>query len=419
MSVLSQEIVTLLSNAALARERGQLSNEAHALEAALALAPGDPRILNTMGTNKLNDGEPADALKYFEAAAAADPKEPALWINVATASRRIGDDFREQNALGNALDIDRLHFVAQLRLAELHQRVGNARQAAQGWGAVVQIAAGIDNAPPMVVDAERRGRIFLQEHNAALGKVIDGALGEKLASLGPAARRFNACVNHSFGQRRIFNNECAGVHFPFLPADEFFDRSHFPWLAELEARTDTIRAEALAILAHGGEAIRPYVQMDTGTPNNKWSALDGSLDWSACFLWEYGIRNQAVCELCPETAKALSLVSQNHIPGKAPSAFFSLLKPGAHIPPHTGVTNTRTIVHLPLVVPDNCRFRVGGETREWREGEAFVFDDTIEHEAWNDSELPRIILIFDVWNPYLTEEEQDLLAQFFTLTDPQ
>jgi aspartate beta-hydroxylase len=419
MSVSSPEIVTLLSNAALARERGQLSNEAHALEAALVLAPADPRILNTLGTNKLAVGAPTAALKYFEAAAAGDPNEPALWINVATASRRIGDNVREQNALENALDLDRLHFVAQLRLAELHQRLGNTRQAAQGWGAVVQLAAGIGNPPPLVVDAERRGQVFLRDHNAELGKVIDRALGEKLASLGPAARRFNACVNHSFGQRRIFHNECAGVHFPFLPADEFFDRSHFLWIEELEARTDKIRTEALAILAHGGEAIRPYVQMDAGTPDNKWSPLDGSLDWSACFLWEYGAPNQAVCDLCPETANALRLVSQNDIPGKAPSAFFSILKPGAHIPPHTGVTNTRTIVHLPLVVPENCQFRVGGETRQWREGEAFAFDDTIEHEAWNDSDLPRIILIFDVWNPYLTQDEQGLLTQFFTLTDPQ
>jgi aspartyl/asparaginyl beta-hydroxylase (cupin superfamily) len=91
------------------------------------------------------------------------------------------------------------------------------------------------------------------------------------------------------------------------------------------------------------------------------------------------------------------------------------LKAGARIPPHTGVTNTRAIVHLPLVVPSGCRFRVGGETREWKEGQAFVFDDTIEHEAVNDSERDRIILIFDVWNPHLTPREQDLIVRFFAL----
>jgi aspartate beta-hydroxylase len=83
-----------------------------------------------------------------------------------------------------------------------------------------------------------------------------------------------------------------------------------------------------------------------------------------------------------------------------------VLQPRTTIPPHTGSTNARITVHLPLVVPPGCRFRVGGETREWREGEAWAFDDTIEHEAWNDSDSPRAILILDVWNPLLSEAER-------------
>jgi aspartyl/asparaginyl beta-hydroxylase (cupin superfamily) len=75
------------------------------------------------------------------------------------------------------------------------------------------------------------------------------------------------------------------------------------------------------------------------------------------------------------------------------------------------VTNTRVTVHLPLIVPPGCRFRVGGETREWEVGKAWVFDDTIEHEAFNDSDEPRVILIFDVWNPQLTQLERDLVRE--------
>ena len=106
-----------------------------------------------------------------------------------------------------------------------------------------------------------------------------------------------------------------------------------------------------------------------------------------------------------------------YIPGRAPSAFFSLLKPHSHIPAHTGVTNTRAIIHLPLIVPPACSFRVGGETREWREGVAFAFDDTIDHEAWNGSDDLRVVLIFDVWNPHLSLEEQQLLKQFYATAD--
>ena len=419
MNQLPPSVVALLTDAATARQRGDPQTELKRLKEALAGAPGDPRILNRLGTHGLANGDPARARTNFTAAAEADPGEPTLWVNVATACRMLGDDAGERAALARVLDIDRLHFIGQLRLAELNERVGKTREAAQGWSAVVQLAAAGDEAPPLIVDALARGRAFLAAHNAGLSATLDTALSDRLTGMGEAARRFRVCVDHSLGRRAIYQNQCAGTHFPFLPADEFFDRALFPWLSAVEARTDAIRAEALAIMAGGGAAIRPYVKMDKGIPDNKWTALDGSLDWSACFLWEYGVRNEEVCTLCPETAAALDLAPRNHVVGKAPSAFFSILRPGAHIPPHTGVTNTRAIVHLPLVVPDGCRFRVGGETRDWHEGEAFAFDDTIEHEAWNDSAEPRIVLIFDVWNPHLTADEQNLLAEFYAITDPQ
>jgi aspartyl/asparaginyl beta-hydroxylase (cupin superfamily) len=90
---------------------------------------------------------------------------------------------------------------------------------------------------------------------------------------------------------------------------------------------------------------------------------------------------------------------------------FSILEPRTRIPPHTGTSNVRLTVHLPLVVPPGCGFRVGAETREWREGEAWAFDDTIEHEAWNDSDQPRAILIIDAWNPLLTEAEREFVRR--------
>ena len=217
--------------------------------------------------------------------------------------------------------------------------------------------------------------------------------------------------------RDSYQNECAGLYYPFLPADEFFDRGHFPWLADVEAQTDAIRAELVALLDDPGDALRPYVRMDAGTPTSIWSPLDNRLDWGACFLWDYGEPNQAVLDRCPATAAAFAAVPGAHIPGRSPSAFFSLLKPHTRIPAHTGVTNTRAIVHLPLIVPQGCGFRVGGETRAWEEGKAFAFDDTIEHEAWNDSDDLRAVLIFDVWNPHLTPHEQELLTRYFAAAD--
>ncbi|WP_312026753.1 aspartyl/asparaginyl beta-hydroxylase domain-containing protein [Sphingomonas endolithica] len=407
----------LIAAAAAARQRGAAADELRMIDRALALAPSDPRVLNARGMRALADRDNARARECFAAAAAADPREPALWMNLATANRHLRNDDGERVSLMHALDLDRLNFMAQLRMAELNQRTGNVSAAIEGWQGVLTMAKTMANLRPDLLETLARGHEYVAERAVVLAAAIERRLGDALAADEAGTQRFRACMDHALGRRAIYRNECAGVHFPFLPAVEFFDRDQFPWFAALEERTAAIRDEALRLIADGGALIRPYVRQEAGTPDNKWSSLDQSLDWSACFLWEYGVRNDPVCALCPETADALASIPQNIIPGKSPSAFFSLLKPHAHIPAHTGVTNTRAIIHLPLVVPENCRFRVGGDTRPWRVGEAFAFDDTIEHEAWNDSDALRVVLILDVWNPYLSEKEQRLMQGFFEAAD--
>ena len=408
------EIQNRLVAAANAGQRGQFSEELRLLDEALQIAPEHPVVLNARGLRALKDNDPETAARYFSKATEIDPAQPILWMNLASAARAKDDPDTERSALERALELDRFHFMALLRKAELEERVGNIRGASMGWGAVVQLASSSVDRPPIMDEAIRRGQAYLARQTASLAKHVDEEFGADRAA-DPDLRRFNACMDHLLGRRAIYRNECHGIHYPFLPADEFFDKRLFPWLADIESHTDAIRSEALALLEDPGDALRPYVRMDKGLPENKWSELDNKLDWGACFLWEYGEPNQPVLDRCPATAAALEMAPTNRIPGKAPSAFFSVLRPGARIPPHTGVTNTRAIIHLPLVIPPGCWFRVGGETRPWIEGEAFAFDDTIEHEAHNPSDQIRIVLIFDVWNPHLTAQEQDLLVRFFAL----
>ena len=96
--------------------------------------------------------------------------------------------------------------------------------------------------------------------------------------------------------------------------------------------------------------------------------------------------------------------------GLCPNAMFSALAPHTEIPPHTGETNARLVVHLPLIVPEKCTYRVGFEHRTWKVGEILVFDDTIEHTARNDSDELRVVLIFDIWNPLISREERQVVA---------
>ena len=195
---------------------------------------------------------------------------------------------------------------------------------------------------------------------------------------------------------------------PKVPAYEFHDRGQFPWLDEIEAATAEIRAECERVMREDTDVV-PYIAHPEGQPLDQWAELNRSRKWSAFFLWRDGQRVDANADRCPRTAALLSRAPLTEVAGYAPSAFFSILDKKTHIPPHTGVTNSRLIVHLPLVVPRDCRFRVGSETREWQEGRAWIFDDSIEHEAWNDSEVPRAILIFDTWNPWLNAADRALI----------
>jgi aspartyl/asparaginyl beta-hydroxylase (cupin superfamily) len=201
------------------------------------------------------------------------------------------------------------------------------------------------------------------------------------------------------------------LHVPQLPAIQFYDDTQFPWLSDLEAATDTIEGELQALLVDQRPAdFRPYLDHGDGVPLNAIAPLNRSTDWSAYFLWDDGNRIDDHCSKCPRTAALLERLPMADIPGFAPAAFFSMLAPHTAIASHTGVTNARLIVHLGLTVPDRCTFRVGNETRQWRRGKAWVFDDTIEHEAHNDSAERRVLLIFDIWNPYLTAAERELVC---------
>jgi aspartate beta-hydroxylase len=408
------EIQRALAAAREARRAGRTGEAAALLQTLIGRAGEHPVALNMLGLTVLAEARHDEACSLFRRAIAADPHSPDLWMNLARAAREQGDDPGERRALEGALAIDQTHFMALVRLAESLERSGDLGGAAERWSGVLALAATMDERPAGLEPVLDHGREVVAAQRAGFATAIDSGLEAERRGLPETERRrFDACVDHALGRRAIYANQPAGMHFPFLPAEEFFERSHFPWLDSIEAKTDVIRAELEALLADDRSAIRPYVAMEPGTPANKWSALDGKLDWGALHLWKDGRRDEAVCARVPQTAAAVEALPLSDLPGRTPTVFFSLLQPGTHLPAHSGVSNVRTIVHLPLIVPPGCAFRVGGETREWEEGRAWAFDDTIEHEAWNRSDRVRAILIFDVWNPYISPVERELLRSFY------
>jgi aspartate beta-hydroxylase len=409
-----------LARAVHAQQQGRPADVQREVEAALRLNPEHPVALNMLGMEALGRNDPATARLHFEAATKADPKATALWLNLAKTHRLAGDDGAERAALESALQTDQRNLMALIRLAELHERRGEVGDATVRWAGVAQLAQEHVSAGPELRAIFDHARSFMMQREQQLADALASGLEAELERASSRdRRRVSAAMDVMLGRRRVYANECFGMHYPFLPADEYFGREHFPWLGDLEAQTDVIRAELVELLGSGDAGLSPYVAMPPGTPQNKWTELNNNAAWSALHLWKDGERVEEACARAPKTAEIVERLPLAGIPGRAPTVFFSILQAGKHIPPHTGVTNTRAIIHLPLIVPGDCAFRVGGETREWREGEAFAFDDTIEHEAWNKSSRDRAVLILDCWNPHLSEHEREMICRMFSVADAQ
>jgi aspartate beta-hydroxylase len=405
------QVRQLIDAAQRAHASGKHDEAGRLIEQARVAAPDHPLVLNALGMRALNAGDAATARRLLNKAVGIAPGLPALHFSLALICRTTGDTQAEMVAIEKALALDPYFFLALLQKATLLERLGKSKQAATAYQAVLACAPPAEQIPPTLQGALTHARQTVEANNRALEAFIAGRVAAaRAAHEGEKLDRFDQCVGAIVGKQRVYVQQPTFMHFPRLPAIQFYDRDDFPWLKELEAATADIRAELLQVLAHESQQFVPYVANPDGVPLNQWKELNRSRRWSAYFLWHYGTKVVDHLARCPKTAAALTHVPRMDVPGHAPTAFFSLLEPKTRIPAHTGVSNTRLVVHLPLIVPPNCGFRVGSETREWKAGEAWVFDDTIEHEAWNDSDEPRAILICDIWNPYLTAAERDLVS---------
>lgn len=381
------------------------------VDMALARAPDNPLVLNSAGGHMQRTGNAVKARELYQRAIAIDPKSKVLWLNLATACRSLGDSGAEAAALERALALEPRYVAALLLRADLMERLGNSKAAALGFQAALDSIPPGAPIPPGMASAVAHAREVVAANARTLEEFLERELEPvRRRHANESQDRYNACRDIALGKRRAYSSQPKYTHFPYLPAIEFFPREDFPWLGLLEEATDDIAAEAMAVLYSRPEGFAPYVNAPVGTPLDEWATLNGSMNWSVYSLWHDGAAVAANQAACPKTCAVLAKLPMCAIPDHAPGAFFSVLKPRTRLPPHTGTTNARSIVHLPLVIPPGCRFRVGSQVRSWEKGKVWVFDDSIEHDAWNDSDQVRIILIFDIWNPLLTSAERDLVS---------
>lgn len=332
-------------------------------------------------------------------------------LNRSVALRLKGDFRGALVQIDRALAMQPYDFIALLAKGAMLEKLGQTRAAVPVYRNALKIAPLRDNCPPALLAQIDYASALVERESLALRDHMRAEVEALRGDVDPAVLdRFDEGLEIYAGLKRAPKQEPLLLNYPRLPAIPFYDRALFPWLERLEAATPMIQAELAALVAADMDQFAPYIAYPPDVPVNQWGELNHSRKWTSLFLWKDGARQDEICARCPGTADLLQNLPMADQPGFAPTAVFSALEPHTHIPPHTGSSNVRLLCHLPLILPGPARFRVGNTTRDWKMGEAWVFDDTIEHEAWNDADELRVILIFDLWNPYLAEGEKAMIT---------
>jgi hypothetical protein len=372
-------------------------------------ASGEAAGLESQADRAAARGDLAEARRLLEAAVSGETGRVELWLKLSAICRGLGDVAGALDAVTGALRIEPLGFMPLLLKANLLEALGRAAEAGEHYGFALAQQPEIipPHLQPMIDHAARANAAYIEARAEGLERA-EAAAGAQLDDRGRSRlARFRSNIVR---RTRPFHSEPTHFHYPGLRELEFHDREDFPWLAELEAATPAIAADLERVMASERAELVPYIQYSDDLPLRQWAELNRNRDWTAIHLVRNGARVEANARHCPDTMTLVERLDPANIPGRGPNAMFSLLAPGAHIPPHVGVANVRLVCHLPLIVPPGCWFRVGADRREWQVGKAWVFDDTIEHEALNPSDALRVILIVDTWHPDLSLEERKAVS---------
>lgn len=372
--------------------------------------------LGARGMAALQRGDAAGARAAFEAIASTGAADAAVHLGIALAAQMQGDAGALTNALDSALQLDPDNLRALLMKADLLAATGDLRAAVSHYGRIVALVPEISGLPSEAAREIARAHRAHAELNAQIFEKLRAHLDARGYAPSDAPARFRNALDIVSGRKQRYEQQPRQFFYPELPTIAFYPRSDFPWFDRLEAATDAIEAE-LRPLMSDPSAFAPYVEAEANRPSDSRFRLLNNAEWTACYLWNRGGPISPYAQRCPATLAALADAPLERVAGRAPFILFSKLTPGAWIEPHTGFLNTRLVVHLPLIVPEGCWFRVGAETREWVRGQAFAFNDTIDHEARNTGAGTRVVLIFNIWRPELSIVERDLIAALLSGID--
>ena len=386
----------------------------------LKTAPDTPEALNFVAMCALSRGEFALAGRDLEHAARINPTEPEIWKNLGIVhlAQRHGDEALD--AFDRALGLEPMHFAARLHRGAALEQLGRADDATTAYFGALSAAQSRGKwrsdmtTPPGLRPAVKHAIAFVNLHRKRLLMELMQPLRDKYGA--GALTRVEQGLEIYLEERPANYPDprqyCKFFYVPGLTATPYYPRELFPWHAELEQHTDTIRAELLDVLGRP-IGVEPFLGTNDNTllkEQNLLAGTRGHAEWNSFFFHRHGEVFEQNARRCPRTTAILDSLPLVHIRGHAPEVLFSILTPGSHILKHHGVTNSRLVTHLPLIIPADCAISVGGVEHAWQEGRCVTFDDTFEHEAWNRSDKVRAVMILDSWHPDLSEAEREAVA---------
>ncbi|WP_254049884.1 aspartyl/asparaginyl beta-hydroxylase domain-containing protein [Novosphingobium sp. TH158] len=368
--------------------------------------PSDAHRAISEGLAALQARDPARAAALLRDAAAS-AGEDFPWMALGNAELALGNLDAAETAIDRELKRDTRDVGALLVKGHLRERLGDPRAASSFYQAAANQAAAGSPVPPPLAGLLTHGQRFIAALQGDYGAHLREVVGDVLS---PAMRE---AIDLLTGKSQVYLQHPSVFYYPGLPQKWFYETADFPWLEPMLDLSPAMRNEYLARVESGFE---PYVQhrANRPAPNNP---LLGKMDWSAHYFWQDGSLVEGNAAACPATMQALGHAPLPHVPGRAPNALWSRLLPGARIAPHYGMLNTRLICHVPVKTAPGCSLRVGNDRREWTDGTAFVFDDSIEHEAFNTGPESRVILLFEIWRPEIPPEDREAIARIFQAID--
>jgi hypothetical protein len=361
------------------------------------------------GIGALQSGDFAAARDAFEKVVASGTASAQAWLFFAQACEGLDDRERGLGAIEQVLTLDSGNPFALLMKGDIFARNGDDHAAVSFYRMGIRRASELQQLPGDLGERLQRAEAAVAAAELRFEKQLHQVLSER--GIDAVPQRFAEALDIASGKQPVYLQQPTSFYFPGLPQAAWYPRDMFPWVAELETAVPAMRTEIERVLADE-QGLEPYVQEDSDRASRGHSLLN-DVRWSAFHLWKAGKRVEENARRCRLTMRLLELLPIPRIKGRSPMALISILRPGTHIPPHNGMLNTRLICHIPLVVPPGCRLRVGAETREVVEGKAMIFDDSFEHEAWNDGDSVRAVLLFEIWRPEISEEEKVVLTAMF------